>query len=142
MINNFKFRVWDKNSKQYALNTEFYINNDGDLLMWSKATHMDDETLIYCDKKDFIVEFFTGLTVNGVDIYEGDICKVHQFTMELGASLGVYEGEREFIAVVKFSEFGVSFNDELYSDLNFEDIDEQIELLGSIHTHKHLLEGE
>ena len=136
-----KFRVWDK--KYNAYDDDMFIRSDGEL--YDKASKTYDTPNIEIEKEEqdrYIVEFFTGLTVNGVDVYEGDICKVHQFTMELGASLGVYEGEREFIAVVKFSESGVSFNDELYSDLNFEDIDEQIEMLGSIHTHKHLLEGE
>lgn len=135
-----KFRVFDRQYNRYINETkDFFLSDEGKLF----SLQMPDLNDMYeCDTDRYIVEFFTGMTVNGVDIYEGDICKVHQFTMELGASLGVYEGEREFIAVVKFSEFGVSFNDELYSDLNFEDIDEQIEVLGSIHTHKHLLEGE
>ena len=135
-----KFRVWDKIYNRYMNETkDFFLSDEGKLF----SLQMPDlEDMYECDKDRYIVEFFTSLTVNGADVYEGDICKIHQFTMELGASLGVYEGEREFIAVVKFSEFGVSFNDELYSDLNFEDIDEQIEILGSIHTHKHLLEGE
>ena len=136
-----KFRVWDK--KYNAYDDDMFIRSDGEL--YDKASKTYDTPNIEIEKEEqdrYIVEFFTGLTVNGVDVYEGDICKVHEFTMELGSSLGVYEGEREFIGCCKIDSLGVSFGGRYLWELNTVDFDEQITLLGNIHTHKHLLGGE
>lgn len=53
---------------------------------------------------------FTGLQDSeGVDIYEGNIVAVHKFCEELGADMGVMEGEKEFIAEIGFSMYGGIF---------------------------------
>lgn len=77
-------------------------------------------------------------------IFEGHICKVHIFIEEFGESMGVIEGEREFIAEIKMSEYGMVLKEGKeetpvahYSGIH----EESFEIIGNIHENRDLLKG-
>ena len=76
-MRNIKFRAWHNGNKNASGNyikdhepQMLYDEKAGDCLIWKQHQNID------------IVEQFTGLQdVNGVDIYEGDICIMHMPNM-------------------------------------------------------------
>ena len=109
---------------------------------WENICHCFD---LWVHNENIIIEQFTGLKdSSGVDIYEGDICKFHIFTQELGENLGVYEGEKETTVEISISEFGIWLQGDSEENsgyaLWFDGIhEESFEVIGNIHENKDLL---
>ena len=80
---------------------------------------------------------------SGKELYEGDICKVHVFTQELGENMGVREGELEFMASLNFCSSGVSLESggensgPIWAYGGFHE--ESLELVGNIYDNPDLL---
>lgn len=127
-----KFRAWDNDNQRMVNNAVIFYPNFEKYHINSSAIYMQ----------------YTGLKdKNGKEIYEGDILKCHIFTQELGENLGVTEGEKQFIAEV--CEMGVmgfqvttksNESGNLFWYDNFEDPEEQLEVIGNIYENPELLE--
>ena len=126
-----KFRAW-----AVASNIMFYPNTDDG---WDIVNGELDPL------PNTILMQYTGLKDRtGKDIYEGDICKCHIFTQELGENMGVCEGEVEFICKIKFGVCGVTAqkggnnSGALFFYDNFHE--ESLEVVGNIYENPELLE--
>lgn len=119
-----KFRAWDDNNKYFC--SRSWVEGNWYFALYSK---------------DIVLQQFTGLLdKNGVEIYEGDIVKLHRFTLELGDNLGVTEGETKAICKISICEAGVMVDSEpffAYSGLH----EESFEVIGNIYEHNHLLDN-
>ena len=121
-----RLRAWDEQKEIMMMNT--HVIHDGYIVMMQ----------------------YTGLNdKNNKPIFEGDICKVHIFTQELGENLGVTEGEKEFIAEIKISDKGEGV---ILDNGKEEDSgpiwsyggmhEESFEVIGNVHEHPELLKLE
>lgn len=162
MNREIKFRAWDieaKKMRHIIMNLKYALHG---LIacQWCDGATLDNHWLennadCVGGKDRFILMQYTGLhdsTRNkefpgGREIYEGDICKIHIFTQELGENMGVMEGEREFVAEICFDCIcGLSVKNSegdsgpLYMYNGFEDSEEQITIIGNIHQTPNLLE--
>ena len=150
-----KFRAWHKDEKLMC-NIDVLNINDGAFLIGVKPEEdylvdggktwvIAPENGRYCGIDEIELMQFTGLKdSSGVDIYEGDICKFHIFTQELGENLGVYEGEKETTVEISISEFGIWLQGDSEENsgyaLWFDGIhEESFEVIGNIHENKDLL---
>ena len=121
-----EFRVWEEREKEY--DTWSYILDDSGNLFRNAYG-----ALIECDKKDYIIEQYTGLKdKNGKEIYEGDIV------------LDYYDGDDAFI--VDWDKDTASFvlTDTCnISNVSFDNFypDKDLEIIGNIHEHQELLEA-
>ena len=146
-MNNFKFRVWDNIRNDYRHNViksylkSFFIDENGILF----ALGYDNE-LVKVDQDDFIVEWFTGLhfTREKKEVYQGDIVKIiGEGYLDIGSAC--FDDEWTFTGEVVFCDYQCTvFGDGVHFPFCFfmDDSVCAIEVLGNIHTHKHLLEGE
>lgn len=131
-----KFRAWDAFYKMmiYANDKEFDFVYE----FWKEMEQDRKEN-------DCIFMMNTGLKdINGKDIWEGDILKVHIFTQELGSNLGVQEGEKEFKAEICYQEMGLwlqgNTEEESGYILWFNGMhEESFEVIGNIYENKELL---
>lgn len=122
MNRKIKFRAWDNDNKEYVFHDESTLMipcNVG--VLWLNPHYVDN---LYVIKKErFIVEQFTGLQdKEGNDIYEGDIVKMMDETVNM-------EGLYEVFWHDEFCRFSFK-NDN--RDLTFLNADE-IEVINNIH---------
>jgi uncharacterized phage protein (TIGR01671 family) len=95
----------------------------------------------------FSVMQFTGLhDKNGIEIYIGDIVKMHVFIEVLGEGLGVKEGEIELIGQIANEKLGLWIQCEKEEDcgylLWFNGLhEESFEIIGNIYENPELLNG-
>lgn len=127
MSRELKFRVWEEREKAY--NTwDYVLDTLGNLFRNVYGA------LIGCDKKDYIVEQYTGLKDrHSTEIYEGDVV------------LDYYDGEDAFI--VKWDEDTARFiltGTDNIAAVSFDNFDPDIDLevIGNIHENPELLGGE
>lgn len=170
MNREIKFRFWDKKEKQmYTWDMEglttirgkysLVMCMDGGIaVLWLDQEMeiiphpglINKHPIRICDPEnivdDLVVLQYTGVKdMHGVEVYEGDIVKVHKFTQELGESLGVKEGETEFIAKIVFSPYGgtrIETKDgyELFLwECEEGWHEESLEVIGNTHQHPELL---
>lgn len=118
------------------------------LMMDGTADWRMERNTVHCEVIPETVGQFTGIKdKNGKEIYEGDIVKCHKFTQELGENLGVYEGEKEFIAKISFSIYGGTqvelVNGNFMFVWEFEEgwHEESLEVIGNIYDNPELLGG-
>ena len=120
-----KFRVWEEREKAYDT-WSYILDANGNLFRNAYGA------LIGCDKKDYIVERYTGLKdKNGEMVYEGDIV------------LDCYDGDDAFI--VEWDKDTASFiltDTEHILNVSFDNFypDKYLEVIGNIHENGDLLE--
>lgn len=100
-----RFKIWDKKLKKWADHDKFYLDYDGSLVSFfgGCGNIYSAVKFEFCHQPVFSTETHDK---NGVELFDGDICKCHKFTQEAGDNLGVIEGEKEFTAVIEFSRYG------------------------------------
>lgn len=113
-----KFRVWDKENKEWA--EDFSLAQDGELLHFGISFFNEE------DKENFNISFFSGIKdKNGKEIYEGDIVKEDNKKSSLikfdESSYGLWNKKDGFEPIIFF----------VYEDL---------EIIGNIHENPELLE--
>ena len=130
-MRDLEFRVWEEREKAYDT-WSYILDENGNLFRNAYGA------LICCDKKDYIVERYTGLKdKNGQKIYEGDIVTfmVERFN---NVTLG-FESEDWHTAVVEWNQ-----DDACYSfmvrDVPFS-VRYEAEVIGNIHKQPELLEA-
>ena len=114
-----KFRVWEEREKEY--DTWSYILDDsGNLFRNAYGASIE------CDKKDYIIEQYTGLKYkNGKEIYEGDIVSVHNKNRKNEYDIGVVEfGKAAFRCPFLLGKYHSG----------------QVEVIGNVHESNDLLE--
>ena len=114
-----KFRVWEEREKEY--DTWSYILDDSGNLFRNAYG-----ALIECDKKDYIIEQYTGLEdKNGKEIYEGDIVSVRNKNRKNEYDIGVVEfGKAAFRCPFLLGKYHSG----------------QVEVIGNIHENADLME--
>ena len=103
MKRDLKFRCWNTVILCWIDKVETAITLSGNVIRMRPDRYFNA-----VNEDENILMQFTGLKdKNGKEVWEGDILKVHIFTQELGESLGVREGEKEFIAEICYQELGL-----------------------------------
>lgn len=113
-----KFRGYDKVNKRmfevYGLGVDWCTENTLDGVNVGQNYWDGDEfknNIEIMMESDFEISSYSDEWESGNTkfIYDGDIVKLHRFTQELGESLGVIEGEIEYIGVITFEAYGWYF---------------------------------
>lgn len=132
MSREIKFRAWDKEAKQFTDETAD----------WETLITLDGRMSPYPPKQNIILLQYTGLKdKNGIEIYEGDICKYYDSEPddqeEFETSRGGYDGgwhDVELIGKVEWQEKTAGFTvggTKWWS--------EKVEVIGNIYENKDLL---
>jgi len=141
MNREIKFRVYDYDMKKMR-----YLNGDHDFIYFDK-----DGNAYYHNMQTGLGEWFselmqfTGLKdKNGVEIYEGDIIKIHYFYEGYDVeTLGAVELEKDISGIVSFTTpLGIyidtkdesqNYLSEYLYNLSLEEYPEQLEVTGNIY---------
>lgn len=114
-----KFRVWEEREKAYDT-WSYILDMSGNLFRNAYGA------LIGCDKKDYIIEQYTGIKdKNGKEIYEGDIMKYDACLYRVFWDKGGFDFEH-------IGEHGWTSRD----------VFSEGKVVGNIHENKNLLGGE
>lgn len=129
-----KFRVWEEREKAY--NTWSYVlDTIGNLFRNAYGA------LIGCDKKDYIVEQFTGFKdANGKEVYEGDVIRYKVLRDDCSTRHGYKY--REVIEVVEYDDELGEYLVGLYSPLGTIANHYEPEVIGNVHENGDLIGGE
>lgn len=155
MERQIKFRAWDTfNERMVDEPYRFRPSTEYDLGFAKEDKRYDAPFQFYESWQDeddginrpcFIMQF-TGLKdKNGTEMYDKDIVKVHLFTQEIGHSLGVTEGEKEYKGVLEFWEYGLALNTKKFETKFYLTLspgmlhEESFEVIGNIFQHPELL---
>jgi hypothetical protein len=143
-----KFRVWNRQSKEYITGNRVRVDGDG-LLYIDRITVKNCFRPPHTRKNPwFIVEQYTGLKdKNGNEIFVNDIIEMHYFEQYAGPG----EVEKTVVGVIGKDSMGcfTEIGDKKYYWLHYlEDAEyygdaeynEELELLGNIHENPELLE--
>lgn len=117
-----KFRAWVSNPEQeeHGYYTDEVLYDQGEWYIEGDGQWTYDEL----EKEGVYIEQFTGIQDSeGVDIYEGDVCRY---------------GITCFTVVFKNGAFGYMFFGDFHWLVNFNKAD--LKVIGNIHQHAHLLE--
>lgn len=100
-MREFKLRCWNTTTGEMQ-EVESIDFNHGKV----EQVNTDNDRILFPDK-ECVLMHYTGLKDrHGVEIYEGDIVKLHYFYQSLGANMGVIESEEEITGEVFHDEFG------------------------------------
>lgn len=146
MNRKIKFRCWDKISKKmHYLDDAYYNINNGSIEFDFPQEFFHDSRQYESNDNDFELMQFTGLhDKNGKEIYEGDIVQGERHWEQN------YNSEMHYKkGIVKYldwdAKFAAMYDEKLGVVCNYIGgpslISEDIEIIGNIYEHPHLLEG-
>ena len=134
MNREIKFRAWDKKWKHLYEVTSIFPRKKAVMCSCCRYKFDEIELMQYTGLKD----------KNGVEIYEGDIVKMHYFFQDVNLStLGSFENEAEITGILYINEYGIFIENEDGEDYficNYiQEPSEELEVLGNIYENPELL---